>query len=88
MVHGITEYQMREMNNSNISYRSIAVLLFTILLSSCLKETAVPIESTFTARCQTKVHNCHGWRGCMGYSRGFPARCDAKNDDRRRYPAW
>ena len=50
MVHGITEYQMREMNNSNISYRSIAVLLFTILLSSCLKETAVSIESTFTAR--------------------------------------
>ena len=39
---------MREMNNGNISYRSIAVLLFTVLLSSCLKETAVPIESTFT----------------------------------------
>ena len=56
MVHGITEYQMREMNSGNISYRSIAVLLFTTLLSSCLKETAVPIESTFTARCQTKVH--------------------------------
>ena len=48
MVHGITEYQMREMNNGNIPYRSIAVLLFTVLLSSCLKETAVPIESTFT----------------------------------------
>ena len=39
---------MREMNNGNIPYRSIAVLLFTVLLSSCLKETAVPIESTFT----------------------------------------
>ena len=48
MVHGITEYQMREMNNGNISYRSIAVLLFTVLLSSCIKETAVPIESAFT----------------------------------------
>ena len=36
------------MNNGNIPYRSIAVLLFTVLLSSCLKETAVPIESTFT----------------------------------------
>ena len=35
------------MNNGNIPYRSIAVLLFTVLLSSCLKETAVPIESTF-----------------------------------------
>ena len=39
---------MREMNNGNISYRSIAVLLFTVLLSSCIKETAVPIESAFT----------------------------------------
>ena len=48
MVHGITKYQMREMNNGNIPYRSIAVLLFTVLLSSCLKETAVSIESTFT----------------------------------------
>ena len=48
MVHGVTEYQMKEMNNGNIPYRSIAVLLFTVLLSSCLKETAVPIESTFT----------------------------------------
>ena len=36
------------MNNGNIPYRSIAVLLFTVLLSSCLKETAVPIESAFT----------------------------------------
>ena len=39
---------MREMNNGNIPYRSIAVLLFTVLLSSCLKETAVPIESAFS----------------------------------------
>lgn len=36
------------MNNGNIPYRSIAVLLFTVLLSSCLKETAVPIESAFS----------------------------------------
>lgn len=33
---------------SKISYRSIVILLFTALLSSCLKETAVPIESAFT----------------------------------------
>ena len=33
---------------AKIPYRSIAVLLFTVLLSSCLKETAVPIESAFT----------------------------------------
>ena len=39
---------MREINNGNIPYRSIAVLLFTVLLSSCLKETAVPIESAFS----------------------------------------
>ena len=48
MVHGITEYQIRKMNNGSIRYYSIAILLFTVLLSSCLKETAVPIESTFT----------------------------------------
>ena len=36
------------MNNGSIRYYSIAILLFTVLLSSCLKETAVPIESTFT----------------------------------------
>ena len=36
------------MNNGSIRYSSIAILLFTVLLSSCLKETAVPIESTFT----------------------------------------
>ncbi|PJE98621.1 PKD domain protein [Prevotella intermedia] len=29
-------------------FRSIAILLFTVLLSSCLKETAVPIKSAFT----------------------------------------
>ena len=49
MAHGITEYQMREMNNNNIPYRSIAVLLFIVLLSSCFKETAVPIESVFSS---------------------------------------
>lgn len=36
------------MNNDNIPYRSIAILLFTVLLSSCLKETAIPIESAFS----------------------------------------
>ena len=48
MVHGVTEYQMREMNNGNIPYRSIAVLLFTVLLSYYLEEPAVPIESAFS----------------------------------------
>ena len=33
---------------AKIPCRSIAVLLFTVLLSSCLKETVVPIESAFT----------------------------------------
>lgn len=47
MVHGITEYQIGKMNNSNIPFRSIVILLFTVLLSSCLRETAVPIESAF-----------------------------------------
>ena len=36
------------MKKCNVPYRSIAILLFTTLLSSCLKETAVPIESAFT----------------------------------------
>lgn len=36
------------MNNINVSYMSIAILLFSVLLSSCLKETAIPIESAFT----------------------------------------
>ena len=36
------------MNNGSIRYYSIAILLFTVLLSSCLKETAIPIESAFT----------------------------------------
>ena len=34
--------------NFDIPFRSIVILLFTVLLSSCLKETAVPIESAFT----------------------------------------
>ena len=33
---------------AKIPYRSIAIWLFTVLLSSCLKETVVPIESAFT----------------------------------------
>ena len=36
------------MNNGNIPFRSIVTLLFTVLLSSCLKESAVPIESAFS----------------------------------------
>ena len=36
------------MNNDNIPSRSIATLLLTVLLSSCFKETAVPIESAFS----------------------------------------
>ena len=48
MLHGITEYPIRKMNNDNIPFRSIVILLFTVLLSSCLKETAVPIESAFS----------------------------------------
>lgn len=36
------------MKKCNVPYRSIAILLFTTLLSSCLKETAVPIESAFS----------------------------------------
>ena len=35
--------------NFDIPFRSIVILLlFTVLLSSCLKETAVPIESAFS----------------------------------------
>ena len=36
------------MNNDNIPSRSIATLLFTVLLSSCLRETAIPIKSAFS----------------------------------------
>ena len=36
------------MNNGNIPFRPIVILLFTVLLSSCLKEIAVPIESAFS----------------------------------------
>jgi len=36
------------MNNGSIGYYSIAILLFTVLLSSCLKETAIPISSSFS----------------------------------------
>ena len=39
---------MINFKNRNIPYRLIAILFFTTLLSSCLKETAVPIESAFT----------------------------------------
>ena len=48
MLHGIIEYQIRKMNNGNIPFRSIVILLFTVLLSSCFKETAVPIQSVFS----------------------------------------
>ena len=36
------------MKKCNILYHSITMLFFTTLLSSCLKETAVPIESAFS----------------------------------------
>ena len=36
------------MNNCSIRYYSIAILLFTILLSSCLHEQPVPITSSFS----------------------------------------
>lgn len=36
------------MKKYNILYRQLAILGLTILLSSCLKETTVPIESVFT----------------------------------------
>ena len=36
------------MKKCNILYHPITMLFFTTLLSSCLKETAVPIESAFT----------------------------------------
>ena len=48
MLHGIIEYQIREMKKCNILYHSITMLFFTTLLSSCLKKTTVPIESAFT----------------------------------------
>ena len=43
------------MNNDNISFYSIAILLFTILLSSYLEEPAVPIETTFAV--ETSEYN-------------------------------
>ena len=36
------------MNNDSIRYCSIAILFFTVLLSSCIKETAIPIPSFFS----------------------------------------
>lgn len=47
-MHGVTKYQIREKNNGSIRYSSIAILLFTVLLSSCLKETAIPVSSSFS----------------------------------------
>ena len=48
MVHGITKYQIRKMNNGSIRYSSIAILLFTVLLSSCLHEQSAPTASSFS----------------------------------------
>ena len=48
MVHGITKYQIRKMNNGSIRYSLIAILLFTVLLSSCLHAQSVPISSSFS----------------------------------------
>jgi len=36
------------MNNGSIRYYSIAILLFTVLLSSCLHEQTAPIASSFS----------------------------------------
>ena len=36
------------MNNGSIRYYSIAILLFTVLLSSCLHAQSVPISSSFS----------------------------------------
>ena len=36
------------MNNDSIRYCSIAILFFTVLLSSCLHEQSVPISSFFS----------------------------------------
>ena len=47
-MHGITKYQIRKMKNGSIRYYSIAILLFTVLQSSCLKETAIPVSSSFS----------------------------------------
>lgn len=47
-MHGVTKYQIRKKNNGSIRYSSIAILLFTVLLSSCLKETAIPVSSSFS----------------------------------------
>ena len=48
MLHGIIEYQIGKMKKCNTLYHSITMLFFTTLLSSCLKETAVPIGSAFS----------------------------------------
>ena len=40
--------RMINSENFDIPFRSIVILLFTVLLSSCLKETAVPIKSAFS----------------------------------------
>ena len=48
MLHGIIEYQIRKMKKCNTLYHSITMLFFTVLISSCFKETAVPIESVFS----------------------------------------
>lgn len=47
-MHGITKYQIRKVNSGSIRYSSIAILLFTVLLSSCLKENAIPVSSSFS----------------------------------------
>ena len=40
--------RMINSENFDIPFRSIVILLFTVLLSSCLRETAVPIKSAFS----------------------------------------
>ena len=61
------------MKKYNILYRQLAILGFTILLSSCLKETTVPIESVFiieTSEDKTSPVTIHLRNGSYGVHRG------------------
>ena len=82
MLHGIIEYQIRKMKKCNTLYHSITMLFFTTLLSSCLKETAVPIESAFSIESsedKTSPVTIHLRNEGYGAHRGrfaFPKRSD------------
>ena len=82
MLHGIIEYQIRKMKKCNTLYHSITMLFFTTLLSSCLKETAVSIESAFSIESsedKTSPVTIHLRNEGYGAHRGrfaFPKRSD------------